>query len=401
MLPSYHIRPSHGWLNDPNGMTFHECRWHVFFQHNPEAPVHNRIQWGHVSSEDLATWTEHPVAFGPLAGGPDEFGCWSGVFASGLDRPAVVYSGVSDSSGQSTVCLRWGSSDLLTWSEPIVVAQTPTDAGVAIMRDPFLFLWEGRRWALLGAGLSDGRPAALVFSCDDFMAWQFEGLLATSTDPVMDSLPPAQIWECPQVVEIDGTVVLVLSCWFEEQLREVVWVRGALVDGGEHPSFVGEQWGLLDEGPSFYAPQAVSTDDGPLLFGWIKAHERHDQSVPVAGCLTLPRRLSLHEGEVRSAVDAGAQAVLTRGREPQQVVSGRHTLPSAGVVTGATGMLHVPGPHPHALPLDDATLWVDADVAEVYSPVGPPVTLRGGSPWELTLDAPAMLVDMASITPPA
>lgn len=121
----------------------------------------------------------------------------------------------------------------------------------------------------------------------------------------------------------------------------------------------------------------------------------------MAGCLTLPRRLSLHAGEVRSAVDAGARGVLTRGREPQGVASGRHTLPSAGVVTGATGMLHVPGPHPHDLPLDDARVWVDADVAEIYSPVGPPVTLRGGSPWELTLDAPAMLVDMASVTPPA
>ena len=142
-LPRLHIRPGYGWLNDPNGMAHVDGRWHVFFQHNPQAPVHNRIQWGHVSSADLVTWTEHPVAFGPQEGGPDDFGCWSGVFAPGLARPAVVYSGVAASDGQSTVCLRWGSADLLDWSDPIVVARTPP--GVQIMRDPFLFSWGERR----------------------------------------------------------------------------------------------------------------------------------------------------------------------------------------------------------------------------------------------------------------
>ena len=61
-LPEYHIRPGYGWLNDPNGVTRYADRWHVFFQHNAAAPVHGNIQWGHVSSSDLASWTEHPVA---------------------------------------------------------------------------------------------------------------------------------------------------------------------------------------------------------------------------------------------------------------------------------------------------------------------------------------------------
>ena len=40
---SYHLRPRSGWLNDPNGMARVDDVWHVFFQHNPDAPVHDRI----------------------------------------------------------------------------------------------------------------------------------------------------------------------------------------------------------------------------------------------------------------------------------------------------------------------------------------------------------------------
>ena len=96
---SYHLRPHRGWLNDPNGMTLRDGVWHVFFQHNPAAPEHRRIAWGHAVSDDLANWRLLPVAFGPTPGGPDAFGCWSGVFLPGHERPGVVYSGVTDESG--------------------------------------------------------------------------------------------------------------------------------------------------------------------------------------------------------------------------------------------------------------------------------------------------------------
>ena len=106
---SYHLRPRSGWLNDPNGMARVDDVWHVFFQHNPDAPVHDRIAWGHATSRDLAHWELQPVAFSPSPGAPDAFGCWTGVFVPGHDRPAVVYSGIADDSRQSTICLRWGN----------------------------------------------------------------------------------------------------------------------------------------------------------------------------------------------------------------------------------------------------------------------------------------------------
>ena len=325
-LPRLHIRPGYGWLNDPNGMAHVDGRWHVFFQHNPQAPVHNRIQWGHVSSADLMTWTEHPVAFGPQEGGPDDFGCWSGVFAPGLARPAVVYSGVAASDGQSTVCLRWGSADLLDWSDPIVVARTPP--GVQIMRDPFLLSWGDRRWALLGAELAEGGPAILLYDCADMVAWQPAGHFAHHGDPVLCDLPRADIWECPQLLQVGEQAALIVSRWLAEELLEVLWVGGTITDRDGKPGFVADPatgWGVLDAGTSCYAPQLVNTGDGSLLLGWVRSRPDQAPEVPVAGCLTFPRRLHLDRGRVVSVLDPGVAQALLASATIETVGSGRHT----------------------------------------------------------------------------
>jgi beta-fructofuranosidase len=46
IFPGLHIRPARGWLNDPNGLCRIDGRYHVFFQYNPDAPVHGNIHSG-------------------------------------------------------------------------------------------------------------------------------------------------------------------------------------------------------------------------------------------------------------------------------------------------------------------------------------------------------------------
>jgi beta-fructofuranosidase len=41
--PTFHITAPSGWLNDPNGIVRADGRYHVLFQHNPEAPRHANI----------------------------------------------------------------------------------------------------------------------------------------------------------------------------------------------------------------------------------------------------------------------------------------------------------------------------------------------------------------------
>lgn len=395
-LPAWHIRPSRGWLNDPNGIVHWQGRWHVFFQHNPAGPRHDRIHWGHVSSADLLTWREHPVAFGPQPCGPDRYGCWSGVFVGGLDRPAVAYSGLVDTTLASTVCIRYGSADLDTWSNPIVVGHTPEGAGVREMRDPFVFRYAGRRWALLGAGMADGRPGVLLYSCDDVEDWRFERVWLTAGDPMAREWAlPADVWECPQLVWVDAMPVLVLSLHDRGILRHVVALAGEVAEEHGRPSWRSDGAVRLDDGPQFYAPQLVQDGPNPLLFGWIRQEDSADPSEveAVAGCLSFPRRLAWSGDRLRVNLEPAVQAL----RKDRRTVTGPCSLalPHAAAVTalsptaGRWGTLRGSEEAIDLAAADGGQAWVDGEVAEVFPRGGIPTTIRqpGTEAWRLDLEA--------------
>jgi beta-fructofuranosidase len=100
-FPTLHIRPSRGWINDPNGLCRIDGRYHVFFQYNPVAPVHSAIHWGHVSSIDLLRWQEHPIALAPRPGLHDQAGCWTGCLVDDGGVPTAVYTANPDHSRPS------------------------------------------------------------------------------------------------------------------------------------------------------------------------------------------------------------------------------------------------------------------------------------------------------------
>lgn len=405
-LPTYHLRPARGWINDPNGMVFHEGRWHVFYQHNPVGPVHDAIAWGHASTADLLTWRHHPVAFGPTPDGPDRFGCWSGVFVPGLERPAVVYSGVVGSGADSTVVLRWGSPDLETWGEPQVVAHTPEGAGIAVMRDPFVFTWAGRRWALVGAGAQDGTPRVLVYDCDDVTRWHYRGVFLDGSEPMLRAQAPAGIWECPQLVAPTASEpgVVVLSLWNDGVLGDAVGVTGDIVDAGGYPAFRAGGVQPLDAGDSFYAPQIALDPRGgdPLMFGWLREGDLAPETHEVAGCLSLPRRLAVRAGVIEVTPDA-AVARLPVGPATRPG-AGVHDLPAHCMLHATTGEAYLvgeeplPGQAPVRHRLDaGARAFVDGQVAEVFAGRAVPASYRTGGAWRLDVGAGAR-VEVAEVT---
>lgn len=384
----YHLRPeTGGWLNDPNGMTKVGDTWHVFYQHNPLGPWHESITWGHASSTDLANWKHHPIAFSPTPGGPDEHGCWSGCFVPGGDQPIVAYSGVTDESLQSTVCLRYGSEDLITWGDPLVVADTPDADGIAVMRDPFVFELDGTRWAVLGGGLQDGTPVVLLFEREEETAWNYAGVFASGTDEALASIDRADIWECPQLFQVDDRWVLILSLQYEQQFGRVIAVTGSLelIDG--RPCFVPSTMNALDNGNCFYAPQVVNVDGSPLLFGWVRETDQDPAVVDHAGCLTLPRRLSLQDGLVVSAVDPIAAEALVGASQSVEAgtlnLGGRH---ARFTISGEGALLQNPMFGEVSVP-EDAEIWVDGPMLELHPKNGIPATWRSEAPWDFHIPA--------------
>ncbi|SKB75653.1 fructan beta-fructosidase [Parapedobacter luteus] len=62
---NYHFSPKTSWMNDPNGMVYHNGTYHLFFQHNPDSNVWGPMHWGHATSTDLVHWEEQSIGLYP------------------------------------------------------------------------------------------------------------------------------------------------------------------------------------------------------------------------------------------------------------------------------------------------------------------------------------------------
>lgn len=359
-FPRFHPRPAQGWINDPNGISYINGRYHVFFQYNPSSARHSQINWGHVSSSDLVHWEEHPVALSPQPGGPDSAGCWTGVVTSDGGVPTACYSGVQDHGGHSQVVIARGSADLVTWEQTgHVAASMPSDPLVTAVRDPFIFHFNGARYAIQGAGLSDGRAALLLYTVESLDDWKYEGIWLTSADPVAAVHTPAEIWECPQLVQVPSSSgaaawVMMFSLWLSgddhEHANGVGHLIGSLASDPVSglPVFVASSGGKSDLGRDFYAPQVVqlsyassASSPAALLWGWANEGPGRDgrrgrtqeeiDDAGWSGVLTHPRVLSVVDGAL--AVSPAPEVQAYRGAA---VVEG------AALAADAAGSVAVP-----------------------------------------------------------
>ena len=377
-FPTLHIRPAQGWLNDPNGLCRIGGRYHVFFQYDPLAPVPSAMYWGHVSSTDLLHWQEYPIALSPRPGSIDGAGCWSGCIVDDSGVPTAVYTANPDHAWNAVVGLARSDRSLIRWEQDqLPVAGISQAAGIEI-RDPFIFVHEGRRYAVQGGGQTSGRPQLRLYGCDDLTKWSELGAFLSADDPIAAEIADANIWECPNLFRVDGQWVLLLSLWRRrggiDFLSGVRYLLGDLLGNGRGWVFKTTSGGMVDDGPAFYAPQVLTEPDRTLLWAWAWELGRSDQQITAAGwagVLTFPRELWLRNGILcaRPATElAGLRLgnLALRSGVPFQehafelVASGSVTLRlvhdgTAELVSAAEGT-----------PTDPARILVDGSMVETF-----------------------------------
>ncbi len=388
--PTLHVRPTRGWVNDPNGPFRWRGRYHMFFQHNPHAPLHADVCWGHASSADLASWRMEPVALVPTPDGPDAGGCWSGCVVDDGGTPTAVYTGVTAGVDTATVCLAYAEDDdLIRWRKDAVpVAAPPPGCAFLGYRDPFLFTSAGSRYAIVGAGLvGGGAPTVLLYACDDLRRWTYLGPLLDETDAT-PAEAAADIWECPQIARIGEHWVLIVSLWRGETPGRVAYLVGDLCDDGG-PRFTPSGAGLVDAGHDFYAPAVFTTGGRVLLWGWSWEDRPAREVVGAgwAGALTFPRELSLTTDGLLVSSPAQELEALRSGSTAGSLTAGSSLeLPEGPIEL----QVAVGTPHPATMALDlqlgAGRLRVTLDLLHRRAAVSRAVHDAGRATW--ATDAP-------------
>ncbi|MGW0826961.1 glycoside hydrolase family 32 protein [Streptomyces sp. NPDC002845] len=312
-LPDVHLRPPRNWINDPNGLVFHDGHYHVFFQYNPHAPRHANVHWGHFRSPDLITWEQLPVALAPTPGGDDADGCYSGNAISVDGRLLAFYSAHRTDRWWQPVTTAESHDGGHTWAKrpELLIPEPPADT--TMYRDPYVWRQGGRWRMLVGSALADGRGAALLYESDDLENWAYDGHFHTSS--------PADItdqvgWECPQYATFGDRGVLIVSDWTHQDGPRHVTVH---TGHEEHGRFTATAPPVrLDHGPDFYAPALLKApeEDRWLLWGW--SWEARDaewsNEAGWAGVLTLPRELTLADDGTVAQRPARELLALRGGR---------------------------------------------------------------------------------------
>lgn len=421
--PRYHVTAPRHWLNDPNGPLYWDGRWHLFFQHNPRAPVWGPPQWGHVSSSDLVTWQRHPVALAPSSAGSDRDGCWSGCARVVDGIPTIYYTGVvgdTDDMRVESVMRARSSGDLVDWEkDPTpILAGPPAGADTGFHRDPFIFRDGDDEYLLLGSAIDteDGRVGAvLAYRETSDGGWAYEGVLFDGrAEWPLDTGP---LWECPQLLRFDEGDVLIVSVQDPSHdarpLRQAVAFVGRFADG----RFRAEHVEPVDRGDLYYAPAATTGDGRTLIWGWIQ-DPRPDLGPANPSCrvgaLSLPREVGLTDGRLtltptrdlmllRATATTSGQRSAHFDADSVTVDLPAHAeatlqLAGAGLVTVELG----PSWHGDTAEVllnsasepTDVRIFVDGDIVEVFATDHPPFTTRLASEPRLVVHA----VSRVSIT---
>lgn len=326
--PQFHLTPSAGWINDPNGLVFDGKLWHACYQYFNPAEV-DGMQWGHATSPDIVHWEEHAPLLAPDAHGQ----IWSGSSVMDGNRLVALFTYWNPAEeGRQSQGMAESPDGFHFTKHPAnpVIPQLRYLVGfgdVKAFRDPKVF-WhaETELWVMIVAG-----GKVRFFTSRDLVEWIFVSDLEGYDTECPDLFP----------LELAGQTHWVLSGGGR-------WYLLGDFDGeiftprGERHTF--------GHGPDFYATQSFAHAPGGRIvaqswvFGWgyesgpgPGATIRNPFPTSWAGgCQTVPLELTL-------ASEGGVPGIRTNPVEEFKALREAETSPEeAGLAWDAEITLRCP-----------------------------------------------------------
>lgn len=302
----YHLMPTIGWMNDPNGLVYHDGKYHIFYQHNPYSTNWDTMHWGHAISEDLIRWEDAGVALAPdtLI---DKLGVYSGGAISDHDGNLhLIYTTVGEGGIQQQAIAT--SFDGMNFSKrkanPIIDSSMRMGSRITDFRDPYIYKIDNTYYAMIGGKLENPGGQLLLYKSTDLLSWKPVGVSYAS------SLTNTGMFECPNVISIEGKDVIITSPQairdqdkanyqnihsVTYQIGKIDYSNGLFInDNGA--DYMKE----LDKGFDFYATQAIEKNGQHIMLAWMNMWSRNYPSAIEGwvGAVTLPRQLTLKDNHL-------------------------------------------------------------------------------------------------------
>ena len=310
--PAFHLTPYVGWMNDPNGFSWYQGQYHLFYQYNPYQTKWDSMHWGHAVSKDLLHWEYLPAALAPDQD-YDHVGCFSGSAAELPDgRQLLIYTAVDheiqeDGTKKDIQTQALAVGDGLNYEKvennPVLTEKDIPAGGSRVdFRDPKIWKGEdGLFYCVIGNRPEDGSGQILLYSSETGFDWKFVSILAQNKNRY------GKMWECPDFFALDGKSVLLVSP--QDMLPEGFEFHngnGTLCIIGEMDPETHELreecHQSMDYGIDFYAEQTVLSPDGRrIMIGWMQNWDTISHNCEDFKWFTqmsIPRELSVRDGRL-------------------------------------------------------------------------------------------------------
>lgn len=194
-----HFTSHIGWINDPNGLIYHNDVYHMYFQHNPYGIQWSNMHWGHAQSTDLFHWEESDDVLYPDENGAMFSGC---AFADknnevGYGENAVLYyytaAALNDGWSKNKKTTQRLAYSIDNGKTLVKSDRFFLDNIIDANRDPKVFYHQATNAYIMVLYLADNDFA--IFRSKNLTDWEQTQKLALD-----------KAWECPDLFElpIDG-----------------------------------------------------------------------------------------------------------------------------------------------------------------------------------------------------
>lgn len=321
----YHMIPPVGWMNDPNGLIYYGGKYHLFFQSNPHETAMGTMCWGHFISDDLISYSYAGIA---LAADNDGESIYSGGAIECDGQMVLLYTLHYEKDG-----VKWEEVHAARSSDGINFIKCgrvfdnvglPKNISRTDFRDPCpakvgdeYFVFVGGKDTKKNAGV-----IAVLAGRDPFhLSYRF------TIGPYYEL---GDTGECPSYCRIDGKDVIVVSgCSVPARANDFKNLNSSVIIVGEIDFESGcmliDSIKEIDKGDAFYAPQFVRGADRPVIVGWLetwgKRYLTHELRHGWSGSFTIPRELSIKNGEVFQSPVASLNKYCFPADKPSQCMS--------------------------------------------------------------------------------